>query len=1121
MNGWTLVRRSLRYHGRAHLGVLLGATLSAAILVGALAVGDSVRYSLRAIALARLGSIHLAYTSQARFFRADLAALVQQDLHAPTSAAIVMRGTAEGHPANASGEGMRTGRVQVIGTGDEFWQLGATRAPAGGEGVVLNDRLAARLQLKAGDEVTLGVVKPSLLSRDAPLSTIEDSYLTLRLPVRAIVDDTSFGRFGLEANQVAPFNAFVPLATLQRLLGQPGRANTLLVGEKEGRAPTPEQATAALWKHWQFPDAGLELREVSLKGVRTEHLLELRTERVFLDPSVADAVRQAAPDTQSILTYFVNELRVGDRATPYSTVAALPPMGLSKAMTGLADDEAFVNQWFAEDVGAKVGDTVRLAYWVMGPMRRLQEQTATFRIKAILPLSGAAADPDLMPTIPGLSDKKNCRDWEPGVPIDLDKIRDKDQAYWDAHRGTPKAFITLKAGQRIWNNRFGTLTAVRFPLPTPDARARVEDRLRQALSPASLGIFFTPVRQQALAASNATFDFGQLFLGFSFFLIIAALLLTALLFAFGVEQRAEEVGTLLALGFAPKRVRRLLLAEGAAIALTAGILGSGCGIFYTQAIVRGLSTVWKGAVANSALRYHAEPTTLFTGAIVGFLVSLFAIWLVARRQAQVPARELLNAGAESETRLLAGNARPRKGGLAPGLAMALVCGLGGILSGAAALMGRADKAAGFFFGAGALLLIAGIAFCRFLMGRMERQAEARPLTLISLGARNTARRVGRSLSAVALLACGSFLVIAVGANRHDPMQDAGKRQSGTGGFLLYAQSTLPIYNDLNTAEGRDIFGLDEAALQGVEIVPLRLREGDDASCLNLNRAQVPNLLGVPVEALRKRGAFVFSSLADASAAQDPWSLLDRTLPEDAVPVVGDRNTIVWSLGKKVGDTIPYADERGNVTKLQIVGILGNSILQGSLLLSERQFVRHFPSASGYQVFLVDRADGKTGDTTALVRTLSNGLKEVGFDATPAPERMAEFNTVENTYLSIFAVLGGLGLLLGSLGLGVVVLRNVLERRSELALLRSVGFQRVGLHWLIFSEHVLLLALGLMVGIVAALIAVLPALTTPGAGVPYLSLSLTLLAVFLSGFVWTWGATTLALRGPLLNALRSE
>src|SRR5207302_1475683 len=110
-------------------------------------------------------------------------------------------------------------------------------------------------------------------------------------------------------------------------------------------------------------------------------------------------------------------------------------------------------------------------------------------------------------------------------------------------------------------------------------------------------------------------DFGQLFLGFSFFLIGAALLLMALLFQFGIEQRAPEIGTLLALGFRAKQVRRLLLAEGVGLALMGAVFGIVGGMLYAKLMVLGLSTIWRGAVGTSALRYHAEPATLAIGAI--------------------------------------------------------------------------------------------------------------------------------------------------------------------------------------------------------------------------------------------------------------------------------------------------------------------------------------------------------------------------------------------------------------------------------------------------------------------------------------------------------------------------
>jgi hypothetical protein len=332
---------------------------------------------------------------------------------------------------------------------------------------------------------------------------------------------------------------------------------------------------------------------------------------------------------------------------------------------------------------------------------------------------------------------------------------------------------------------------------------------------------------------------------------------------------------------------------------------------------------------------------------------------------------------------------------------------------------------------------------------------------------------------------------------------------------------------LNAPAGREFFSLDEKKLAGVAVVPFRVRDGDDASCLNLNRAQKPRLLGVNPRLLAERGAFTFAKLADGAVRESPWRTLVRgefypmhgaPLAEDEVAVIGDAASIQWALGKQVGDTLDYTDERGRPFRLRIVGAVANSILQGNLVMDEAEFVKRFPGETGYRFFLVDAPASSAADVSA---TLTRGLRDVGLELTPAAARLAAFNAVQNTYLSTFQVLGGLGLLLGSIGLGVVVLRNVLERRGELALLLAVGFRARSVKWLVVSEHGALLALGLLSGILAALVAVLPGLLAPGAERHYLALIATLAAVLVSGALWTWAAAGLALRGPLLSALRNE
>lgn len=364
-----------------------------------------------------------------------------------------------------------------------------------------------------------------------------------------------------------------------------------------------------------------------------------------------------------------------------------------------------------------------------------------------------------------------------------------------------------------------------------------------------------------------------------------------------------------------------------------------------------------------------------------------------------------------------------------------------------------------------------------------------------------------------MLACGSFLIVSIGVFRLDANREASKRTSGTGGFALIGETTMPVVHDLNTESGRDFFALMERDLAGVSFVPFRVREGDEASCLNLNRAQKPRLLGVKPELLE--GRFGFAKGAG-------WTTLNSEIrhpkSETEIPAIGDANSIQWAMKKKVGDTIDYVDERGQAFKVRIVGAVANSILQGQLIIDEAAFVKRFPGESGYRMFLIDAPSNRVAEVSA---TLSRAMQDVGLELTPAAQRLAQFNAVQNTYLGTFQVLGGLGLLLGSVGLGIVVLRHVLERRGELALLMAVGFRQPLLQRLLLIENGALLALGLALGVAAAAVAVLPALLSPAAQLPVTSLALTLAAVLLNGALWTWAATRFALRGDLLAALRNE
>jgi len=355
---------------------------------------------------------------------------------------------------------------------------------------------------------------------------------------------------------------------------------------------------------------------------------------------------------------------------------------------------------------------------------------------------------------------------------------------------------------------------------------------------------------------------------------------------------------------------------------------------------------------------------------------------------------------------------------------------------------------------------------------------------------------------IALIASATFIIVSPSAFRRS---DAS---TGTGGFALVAESVLPLIHDPNTPAGRD--ALNIPPVEGVEFVPFRLRPGDDASCLNLYRPRNPRILAPPATFLR-RARFRFQGSVVRTA--NPWLLLDSEPADAVIPAIADANSMTYALHRRLGEEFALGQ-----TRLRIVAALQDSLFQGELLISERNFLRLFPDVEGYRFFLLSAPSASAQEVTGI---LEEALADYGFDVQPAEARLAGFHKVENTYLSTFRSLGALGLVLGTVGLGAVLLRNVLERRRELALLRAVGYRPYHLASMVLAENVFLLLIGLTTGTVCALLAIAPAVSLRGGRVPVLSLSLLLAAVLVAGIGASLAATTAALRSPLLMALRSE
>jgi len=416
-----------------------------------------------------------------------------------------------------------------------------------------------------------------------------------------------------------------------------------------------------------------------------------------------------------------------------------------------------------------------------------------------------------------------------------------------------------------------------------------------------------------------------------------------------------------------------------------------------------------------------------------------------------------------------------------------------------------QAAVGLFFAAGFAALAGLLAGVWLVLGGATGESHSPLRTLPGLAWRGLRHGQSRAFSVAAIVACAEFLIVAVSSFALHPPLRPHERDSPTGGWTFIASFGNPTGIDPADPVARESLGLSDAereTLSRCTIARIRSSAGDDASCVNLYAPSQPTVLGVG-GAFIDRGGFQFVGHAPLDGS-NPWTLLDREGgPAAAIPVIIDQATAQWAL--KLGGVgaifeLPVDDGRA---RFEIVGLLEPGILQGFLLVSERNFERLFPQASGYAMALVDAgvADRAAADRTA--DAIAAAWADASVTVTRTIDRLTSLQAVQNTFLAGFQALGTLGLVLGAAGVAAVQFQSVLERLGSLGLMAAVGFTAARLRLVVVLETLLMVALGLAVGTLAGCLAVVPAFTGGRAGVPIgwiaCTWGLTLAAAVLAGF----------------------
>ena len=467
--------------------------------------------------------------------------------------------------------------MTVLGITKEFWEFEQrgelNRKDLDENSIIINQAVADDLQISNADVesgnalITVRIPKRNQLPADSALGKKNDLIESIvDLKVIQIVPMSGLGRFGLYPSQADPYNVYVSIKLLQDSLARSvlqhksdsAQANIILISGKGQTLPTEidsEQLRLSLRP--SLEDYGLTLKRATQTfsdGNNEKTVFDywsLSSDRLVLSDEVAQSTAAAFPSAMPIFTYLANDIRrpEADSGIPFSMIAAVDFDHQFDPISALTNDpirpmkanEIVLNQWAADDLNAAKGDSVVITFFepetthgsqkeksvelTVVDIAKLTEPDKAFRVSRRGQISPAefkqcptlANDPNLTPEVPGVTDAQSIENWD--LPFDTaDKIRPQDDDYWGNHRTTPKAFVSLAMGQKLWDSRFGNITSFRIPISAGSEEQVSEALLTQFIEDnAKLGMHLIQIKRQGIAASSGSTPFDFLFLALSMF----------------------------------------------------------------------------------------------------------------------------------------------------------------------------------------------------------------------------------------------------------------------------------------------------------------------------------------------------------------------------------------------------------------------------------------------------------------------------------------------------------------------------------------------------------------------------------------------------------------------------
>ncbi|MBQ9712758.1 MAG: FtsX-like permease family protein [Bacteroidales bacterium] len=759
----------------------------------------------------------------------------------------------------------------------------------------------------------------------------------------------------------------------------------------------------------------------SALGIRMEDG-RITSDGVFLKKDLVDKLYSSIDNPDRLFSYLVNSIDVGGKSIPYSFATAADRFDGKP----IPENGAILSDYAAKRLGAGKGDKVEVTYFVSDDLKNLSEKTKSFTVTDIVPIEKFTEDGHLSADFPGLADAESCSSWDSDLPIDMDKISDEDEDYWTDYKSTPKILLPYAVMREEWSDSWGDATQIR----TTSSPSEILSRIGAEDFPVSVVQPYDEAMENAVSGV----DFGGLFLALGCFIVIAALFLLYSPLGEMYALRREELSLLGSIGFGKKEVSALLRREVLPVACIGSLAGSVLAVLYAGGVIFLLGNIWSGATQTDGFTLYPRPLTVAAGFLAGFILSYAVIAYAIKKASfdKVRAKE---------------TPAPGKLPVFISAAVLLMAVVAGILNGPSVI---------WFIIIGSLFLLFGILLARYFFGKGDPSGETSE-AVKRQGIRHSLPEVTTGLITLAL---GVFITFAVGLNRKD-FSNLRALEGGTGGFDLWCELTVPLQHDISNAEGKKKMNLQDLG-EDSQVMQLTLVGGDDASCLNLNRITTPAILGF------REGDFLGSKFRikeNIFGLKDDAAVLERMASDRETDYcLVDETVLMWGLMLSVGDTLHYSGPSGETIDVVIAGSLPNTVFQGYALMPQSVLERHW-NDRGSRIILASSSN--KGAATLL----ETALNEYGIRAIGANERLKRLGTVTDTYLTIFMMLGAVGLLLGIVSFALGVRKRLQTKKKDILLLRSLGFTDSGISSLLKKENTPAPTVAVLLGLFAAVLSV--------------------------------------------------